>query len=180
MIDASIPATCCINFKIRHAGERKTIARYLYLTRQDIPTCAGINLRGNKLTIRGNGYDGRCAFCRRFRKALEKHGIRVDYTCPMEFQDNNSSRRIKIGSAFFNQNLLEDEGKYQYFLRRAERNPRDLEASLALGIIHEYHGRFALALASYWYAYSLDPEDAFIKERLLDILSLLSNLLSPG
>ncbi|WP_406678555.1 tetratricopeptide repeat protein [Moorella sp. ACPs] len=174
------PTTCRINCKPRHAGERKTIAFYLDLTRERIPTCAGINLEGNELAIQGLGYDGRCAFCRCFRKALKNRGIRFNCTCPFEIQDNNCTWRVKIGSVFFHQDLLEDKEKYLSYLRRVVNNPRDLEAWLALGVIHEYHGRFAPALASYWAAHDLDPEDTFIKERLQDILSLLQQLLSTS
>ncbi|CEP68618.1 Tetratricopeptide-like helical [Moorella glycerini] len=171
------PTTCRINFQLRHAGERKTIAYYLDLTRERIPTWAGINLGGNDLAIQGQGYDGRCAFCRYFRKALKNRGIRFSCTCPFEIQDNTCTWRVKIGSVFFDQDLLEDEEKYLTYLRRVENDPRDLEARLALGVIHEYHGRFAPALASYWAAHDLDPDDAFIKERLQDLLSLLQQLL---
>ncbi|OIQ12828.1 tetratricopeptide repeat protein [Neomoorella thermoacetica] len=174
------PTTCQIILKPRHAGEVKTINYYLELARERIPTYAGINFKDNELSIQGLGYDGRCAFCRYFRKSLKNRGLRFNSSCPFEVQDDTYAWRVKIGSAFFEQDFLENEEKYLVYLRRAENDPRDLEAQLALGVIHEYHGRFAQALASYWAAHEVDPGDTFIKERLQDILALLQRILVPA
>lgn len=171
------PTICQIILKPRHAGEVKTINYYLELARERIPTFASINLKDNKLNIQGLGYDGRCAFCRYFRRSLENRGLRFSSNCPFEVQDGTHAWQVKIGSAFFGRDFLEDEERYLIYLRRADNDPRDLEAQLALGVIHEYHGRFAPALACYWAAHEVDPGDTFIKERLQDILALLQKIL---
>lgn len=174
------PATCQILLKPRHPGEAKTINYYLELARERIPTYASINLRDNELNIQGRGYDGRCALCRYFRRSLKNRGLAFSSSCPFEALGDNHAWQVIIGNAFFDQDFLEDEENYLCYLRRADNDPRDLEAQLALGVIHEYHGRFAQALASYWAAHEVDRGDAFIKERLLDILALLQNILVPA
>lgn len=171
------PYTCQIVFPSGRRGVTKTIAYYLHRTRERIPTRASITLADNRMFIRGTGYDGRCAFCSQFRRELKNRNIPFNCTCPREIGDDTCTRRVKIGGIFFNLAFLEDEKKYRSYLHRAENDPRDLEAHLALGLIHEYHGRFAPALASYWAAHTLDPGDDFIKERLHDILSLLQQIL---
>ncbi|WP_338834920.1 hypothetical protein MHLNE_12220 [Moorella humiferrea] len=169
---------CHINFRLRRAEERKTITYCLNLVQRLIPTLATIRLEGYSLAIRGRGYDGRCAVCRCLRKELKMEGIKFTCACPLEIKDKNSNRRVKIGEVFFQQEILEDQKNYLLYRRRAENNPRDLEAHLALGVINEYHGRFAPALANYWIAYELAPEDNFIVERLGEILGFLQQLLS--
>lgn len=176
----SAPATCQINIKPGCPGEKKAVAYCLDLTLKGIPSCADFTWKGNELILQGAGYDGRCASCRHFRRSLQKQSIWFSCRCPLEIQDNSNKRRVIIGSAFFDQGFLEDEKQYLAYQRRVKNNPRDLEAHLALGVIHEYHGRFAPALASYWAAYELDPEDAFIGERLQRILSLLQHILQAS
>lgn len=85
--------------------------------------------------------------------------------------------KVKIGEAFFAQSWLEDESKFLEYLGRARRNPKDLEAQLALGVLHEYHGRLAKAISYYWSAYQLDPTDTFIQQRLKDLLAHLQQLI---
>lgn len=85
--------------------------------------------------------------------------------------------KVKIGEAFFEQDWLEDESRFLEYLGRARRNPKDLEAQLALGVIHEYHGRLAQAISYYWSAYQLDPTDTFIQKRLKDLLAHLQQLM---
>ncbi|MGI9860252.1 hypothetical protein SDD30_02560 [Moorella naiadis] len=173
------PATCRIILQPRHAGASKTISYYLERARKRIPTNTRIELRDNELRLQGQGTDGRCACCRYLRKALATRGIPFIASCPLEVLEG-TSRRVKVGNAFFNQELLEDEEKYLGYLRRVENDPYDLEAQLALGVIHEYHGRFAPAVACYWAARELDPSDAFIKDRLEEILTLLQKFLTPA
>ncbi|MDN5361474.1 MAG: hypothetical protein PWP70_521 [Moorella sp. (in: firmicutes)] len=173
------PPTCRISLQPRHAGEIKTISYYLQLARVRIPTYASINLEAHELRLQGRGFDGRCACCRYLRRALVNRNILFSASCPLEVQEG-AGQRVKVGSAFFKQELLEDEEKYLGYLRRVENDPRDLEAQLALGVIHEYHGRFAPAVACYWAARELDPGDAFIKERLQEILALLQKNLTPA
>lgn len=172
----NIPATCRITLNPRHAGEIKTISYYLKLARERVPTCASITLGNNEVLIHDKGFDGRCAYCRYLRRSLDNRSLLFSVNCPLEIQEG-PGRQVMVGSAFFKQELLEDEEKYLGYLRRAENDPRDLEAQLALGVIHEYHGRFVPALACYWAAWELDPSDAFIKERLQEILSLLQKIL---
>lgn len=171
--------SCQINFHLRHAGELKTITLQLEMLRGNIPTLATIKVEGHVMTILGRGYDGRCALCRSLRRKLKVEDIHFTCCCPLEIEDNNSKRRaIIIGSVLFHQDYLEDNKNYFLYHCRARNNPRDLEAHLALGVINEYHGRFAMAVANYWSAYELAPEDNFIVERLGEILGFLQQLLS--
>ncbi|SMB97904.1 Tetratricopeptide repeat [Thermanaeromonas toyohensis ToBE] len=87
--------------------------------------------------------------------------------------------KVKIGEVFFEQKFLEDEANFLAYLRRVRCNPYDLEAHLALGVIHEYRGQPAQAIGYYWSAYQLDPHDEYIQQRLRELLSLLSQSL-PG
>ncbi|GFN23636.1 tetratricopeptide repeat protein [Thermanaeromonas sp. C210] len=86
--------------------------------------------------------------------------------------------RVKIGDFFFERSYLEDGSRFLEYLGRVRKNPRDLEAHLALGVIHDYHGRPAQAIGHYWSALQLDPTDPFARERLKDLLAHLQNLIS--
>jgi len=86
--------------------------------------------------------------------------------------------KVRIGSILFEQSFLEDGSRFLEYLSRVRNNPRDLEAQLALGVIHEYHGRPAQAIGHYWCALQLDPTDTFVRERLKDLLAYLQHLIT--
>ncbi|MGB9663101.1 MAG: hypothetical protein ACPL5F_13985 [Moorellaceae bacterium] len=86
--------------------------------------------------------------------------------------------KVRIGEALFERSFLEDQARLLEYLRRAAANPADLEAHLALGVIHEYHGRLARAISYYWDAYRLDPTDTFIQKRLRALLTHLQQLIA--
>ncbi|MGI9952531.1 tetratricopeptide repeat protein [Moorellaceae bacterium AZ2] len=86
--------------------------------------------------------------------------------------------RVRIGNILFEQSFLEDGSRFLEYLGRARKNPKDLEAQLALGVIHEYHGRPAQAISHYWSAYQLDPTDTFVQERLKELLAHLQRIIT--
>ncbi|MCG0277315.1 MAG: hypothetical protein L5656_02100 [Thermanaeromonas sp.] len=86
--------------------------------------------------------------------------------------------KVKIGEVSFEQSFLENEANFLNYLQRVRYNPGDLEAQLALGVLHEYRGRPAQAIGYYWSAYQLDPHDEYIQNRLKELLNLLSRSLA--
>jgi len=147
-----------------------------------VNTSAVIEYDDDVLLLRGLGFDGRCSFCRYFRLELKQHGILAKADCPFEVAapGTGNNCQVQIGSRFFDQSYLEDEQNYKHYLDRTREYPQDREAFLALGVIDEYHGRFADAMSFYWKAYEIDNSDLFAKTRLTEILEFLIDLLPEG
>ncbi len=171
--------TCCIRVEPRDELESATARFYFRATESRIDTTAEIKFADNTLLITGLGFDGRCSFCRYFRLALKRQQIDTGVDCPFEVIDpgEGSQCRVAIGNRYFDQSYLEDDANYVRHLAEVQTDPAHTEAHLALGVIHEYHGRLVDAMSSYWKAYELEQDNAFARARLKEILEFLIDIL---
>jgi hypothetical protein len=171
--------TCSVQVVPRDDREAATARFYFRATENRIDTTADIQFANNTLIITGLGFDGRCSFCRYFRLTLKRQDICISVDCPFETMGDGEAGQCKvaIGDRYFDQCYLENEENFHSSLTKVQENPVDAEAHLALGVIHEYHGRLVEAMSSYWKAFELQQENSFARARLREILGFLIELL---
>lgn len=144
-----------------------------------LTAAAGAVLEGNRIQLAGR-CGGGCAACRRFRREMQLEGIDFTVSCPEERRNPGGGVQIRIGDGFFHKDYLEDDKVLCRYLEAAAADPMDMEAYLALGVIHEYRGQYPLAFGAYWQVCQIDPDSDFARDRLEKIAIFWPTLVRAG
>lgn len=91
-----------------------------------------------------------------------------------------ASNKVAIGTASFNRNYLENSRFADGQRHALDKDPHNLQAHLALGVVADYQDQWLEAIDHYWEVYRKDPEDLFIRQRLHDLLTKMDSVIWAG